>query len=90
MYYKLSNIADKGEIESLYSIPLLYPNLYIPKQVIDGLGEENLWIRTIERPDVLSLSIWGLLPHGYDGDWKTFQQIKNTLNFHVDSLKDDI
>lgn len=90
MYYKLSNIAEKDEIESLYSKPLLYPNLYNPKQVIDGLREENLWIRTCERPDVLSLAIWGLLPQDYEGDWRTFQQIKNTLNFHVDSLENDI
>lgn len=79
MYYKLSNTADRNQIEQLFKIPFKYPNLYHPEIVINGFTESSIPIITGEEPDKVSLGIWGILPADYNDDWSTFQNVSNTL-----------
>lgn len=87
MYYKLSNTADRNDIELNLKIPFKYPNLYTPKVVIYGLNEVTLPIITMENQLQISLAIWGMLPTGYKGDWSAFQSVTNTLNLTEDSIE---
>lgn len=89
MYYKVSNIATVEDLEKVFNVPMQHANVYEPSPCVDGMKESNLIVRTMEQPNVLSLSIWGLLPNGYKDQWKTFQNIHNTLNLDADSLVND-
>ena len=86
MYFKLSNTADMKVLESEANALFKYPNLYEPRVVISGLTEVSIPIITMQEPNVISLSIWGLLPSNYQDDWELFQNLTNTLNIHTDSL----
>jgi len=63
-----------------------YPDLYKPQSIINGLDEVTIPIITIDKPTVLSLAIWGILPATYEGDWRTFQNTTNTLNIYKENL----
>lgn len=80
MYYKLSITADLKSLEDEFGIPLEYANLYKPAQVINGLGEETIFVITGENRDRMTPAIWGILPEEYSDDWHVFQNISNTLN----------
>ncbi len=86
MYFKLSNTAEKDILERMTKASFKYPNLYKPQSIIHGLKEESIPIITMEKPDELSLSIWGLLPENYAADWSDFQNNFNTLNFPEDLM----
>ena len=86
MYFKLSNTAEKEILERMTKASFKYPNLYKPQSIIHGLAEVSIPIITMEKPDELSFSIWGLLPENYSADWSDFQNNFNTLNFHEDLM----
>ena len=79
MYFKLSNTAEKEILERMTKASFKYPNLYKPQSIIHGLTEVSIPIITMDKPDELSLSIWGLLPDNYTADWSDFQNNFNTL-----------
>ena len=89
MFYKLSNIADRGELEKQFGIPLEYPELYTKQPIINGLNEENLMVILQEKPQVISIAIWGILPENFTDDWQMFQNVSNTLNVDAETLKLD-
>ncbi|WP_419213109.1 SOS response-associated peptidase [Maribacter sp. X9] len=86
MYFKLSNTAEMKVMESEANALFKYPNLYTPQIVISGLSEVSIPILTMEDPNVISLSIWGLLPSNYTDDWELFQNLTNTLNINSENL----
>ncbi len=90
MYFKLSNTADMKVLESEANALFKYPNLYEPRVVISGLTEVSIPIITMQEPNVISLSIWGLLPSNYQDDWELFQNLTNTLNIHTDTLNSEL
>lgn len=86
MYYKLSNIAKRKEIEREFELEFKYPNLYNPKLVVNGYQEDNLYVITNENPNIISMAIWGLLPNGFNEDWSTFQNAMNTLSLSQEAI----
>ncbi len=80
MYYRLSNIAERKVLEEEFGIPLKYPGLYYPKQIINGLDEETLFIIAAGQENMITPAIWGLLPEEFMDDWNVFQNTLNTLN----------
>ncbi len=89
MYYKLSNTAKRERIEKQFEVSFKYPNLYRPEIVINGLHEATLPILTNQRPDIVSLAIWGMLPDNFEDDWLSFQEVTNTLNIDEKFLEDE-
>ena len=89
MFYKLSNIAEGVELEKQFGIPLEYPELYSKQPIINGLNEENLLVILQDKPQVLSIAIWGILPENFNDDWQMFQNVSNTLNLEAETLKHD-
>ncbi|WP_422082050.1 SOS response-associated peptidase [Ulvibacterium sp.] len=90
MYFKLSNIAKREQMERLFEVSFKHPNLYRPEVVINGLNESNLPVITSLEPHTISLAIWGLLPKGYHEDWSIFQNSSNTLNIDESQLDSDL
>ncbi|WP_125222450.1 SOS response-associated peptidase family protein [Maribacter algicola] len=86
MYFKLSNTAEKENLERMTKASFKYPNLYKPQYIIHGLKEVTIPIITMEDHKELSLAIWGLLPENHTDDWSLFQDSFNTLNFHETSM----
>lgn len=86
MYYKVSNTAERGEIEKKFGFTFKYPELYKPRMIINGLGEDNLDLVTMDRPDIVQPGIWGLLPHNFNEHWTTFQNVLNTLNLSLGTI----
>lgn len=87
MFYKLSNIAKLVELERQFGIPFEYPSLYSRQPIINGLNEENLSVILMDKPQKISISIWGILPEQYSDDWQTFQHVSNSLNVEAETLK---
>lgn len=87
MYYKLSNKAERKQIEDLFDVTFKYPNLYRPETVINGLEESNLPVIIMEEPNAVLLAIWGMLPEKYQDDWQQFQNLTNTLNIDERNLQ---
>jgi putative SOS response-associated peptidase YedK len=90
MYFKISNTADRQEIERESNALFKYPNLYTPQVLINGEEEVSCPIITMEERQELSWAIWGLLPSDYQEDWELFQNINNTLNINIDLLETDL
>lgn len=90
MYFKLSNTAEMKVMESETNALFKYPNLYEPQVVISGLTEVSIPVITMEEPNGISLSIWGLLPSNYQEDWELFQNLTSTLNIHTDTLNSNL
>ncbi|WP_405384743.1 SOS response-associated peptidase [Maribacter sp. LLG6340-A2] len=90
MYYKLSNTANRAQLELEANALFKYPILYEPQVVISGLSEVSIPIITMERPDTIYPAIWGLLPSNYQEEWELFQKLTNTLNIHINSLKSNM
>lgn len=86
MYFKISNTAKKEMMEEWSNASFKYPNLYKPQVVINGLNEVSIPIITMEEKDMITLSIWGMLPERYKEDWHIFQNNTNTLNLHEESM----
>lgn len=84
MFYKLSNIASRKEIEEQLNVKFEFPNLYKPLSVINGLEESTLAIITNEDPKKVSYAIWGLLPESLEENWDVFQKLTNTLNINIE------
>lgn len=86
MFYKLSNTAQRKEIEEEFGVTFEFPKLYRPATVINGLKESNLPIITMEDPTKVGYAIWGLLPQTLEENWDVFQKLTNTLNINVEGL----
>ncbi|WP_452219642.1 SOS response-associated peptidase family protein [Lacinutrix salivirga] len=89
MFYKLRNTASLDQIEQEFNKPFVYPKLYKPAKVINGLVESSLPIISIEQPEVIEFSIWGLLPVNFEDNWEIFQNISNTLNINISGVNED-
>ncbi|MDF0707331.1 SOS response-associated peptidase [Flagellimonas okinawensis] len=87
MIYKLSNEADREEIEKEFGIRFRYPNLYTPNPIINGFHETNLSVVTMENKNEITFAIWGLMPHDFKEDWHIFQDKANTLNAQMEDLE---
>lgn len=87
MVYKLSNVVERDRVEKELDVEFKYPNLYVPRLVINGLQETNLSIITEHYPNELDIAIWGLLPSNYKEDWSSYQNVANTLNVSLEQLK---
>lgn len=83
MFYKLSNVASKNEIEKKFSFSFKYPNLYKPNKLINGLKETILSVILMDDPKKINYAIWGLLPEELEDNWDVFQNISNTLNTNL-------
>lgn len=86
MYYRLSNTTDRRSIETELGIPFKYPNLYLPKPIINGLEETSIPVVTMSERNTINYAIWGILPENYNEDWNIFQNIFNTLNLDKEAL----
>lgn len=87
MIYKLSNEADREEIEKEFGMPFRYPNLYTPNVIINGFHETNLSVVTMENKNQITFAIWGLMPQDFKEDWQIFQDKANTLNVQMEELE---
>ncbi|SNR13916.1 SOS response-associated peptidase family protein [Tenacibaculum jejuense] len=90
MMYNLSNTADLIFLKDTLQVKFKYPNLYRPKLKIDGYKEQSLSIITMEDPNTVTLGIWGMLPQNFDGSWKKFQRLKNTLHVNKNDIYKNI
>lgn len=92
MFYKLSNTAQRKEIEKEFNALFEFPKLYKPATVINGLEESTVSVITMEDQRKVCYGIWGLLPTTLEDNWKVFQNLTNTLNINVEHLdfKDDL
>ena len=86
MYYKLSNIASLKEIESVFDARFSYPNIYEPKQQINGLEEQQVPVILQGFQKSIEPAIWGLMPEGMNEDWSHMQEEWNTLNLDLSDL----
>ncbi len=87
MIYKLSNDAEREEIEKEFGIPFRYPNLFKPNPIINGFHEINLSVVTMENQNEITFAIWGLMPQDFKEDWHIFQDNANTLNVQMEDLE---
>lgn len=86
MFYKLRNTANLNQIENAFKIEFKYPKLYKPSKLINGLTEATLPIITLDNPEVIDYSIWGLMPINFEDNWQVFQTISNTLNVNINAV----
>lgn len=86
MFYKLSNRANREQLEEEFEAQIQYPGIYSPLNVIDGLRESTLSIITSNKPSKIVPSIWGILPSNFSDDWAIFQKFMNTLNIPDDAI----
>ncbi|KPM32127.1 Hypothetical protein I595_1776 [Croceitalea dokdonensis DOKDO 023] len=70
--------------------PFKYPHLYERQILINGLEESVIPIVAMGKKEIISFSIWGILPEGYAEDWATFQDICNTLNVPLNSMEGNL
>lgn len=90
MYFRLSNTAQKEQMEKWSGTLFKYPNLYRPQVLINGLNEVSIPIISMDGPNKLALAIWGMLPENYKEDWTVFQSQSNTLNLHEKTMHSDL
>jgi len=83
MFYKLSSITSRDVIEQEFDKKFNFPNLYKPRSIINGLKESTISVITNQNPNQINHAIWGLLPENFDDDWKSYQNINNTLNLNL-------
>lgn len=86
MFYKLSNTAQRKDIEDEFEVTFEFPRLYRPATVINGLKESTLPIITMDNPTKVNYAIWGLLPQTLEENWEVFQRLTNTLNINYEVL----
>lgn len=86
MFYKLSNIASRQDIERKFEVTFEYSRLYTPSPIINGLEESNLPIITMSHPNTVKIGIWGMLPQDFEDNWKVYQNLSNTLNINVEHI----
>ena len=55
--------------------------------IVNGFDEVSLLIVTEDDQDQIVFGIWGLLPTTFAGDWQDYQNIHNSLNISLASLK---
>ncbi|MCK7591807.1 SOS response-associated peptidase [Subsaxibacter sp. CAU 1640] len=89
MFYRLSNTAQREDIEKEFDVKFEFPKLYKPATVINGLEESTLSIITMDNPQKVSYAIWGLLPQTLEENWDVFQKLTNTLNINFEGLNFD-
>ncbi|MCM4151174.1 hypothetical protein DHD05_06185 [Arenibacter sp. N53] len=87
MYHKLSNTASATTLEKEFNRRFKYPYLFQKQVLINGMDEVTIPIIPMEEAELLVPAIWGLLPEGYKDDWNAFQDIFNSLNLNINSLK---
>ena len=87
MFYKISNIASRESIEEKFHAHFEFPNLYKSQQVIEGLRESTISVINISDPKKITYAIWGLLPENFEDNWSVFQDVFNTLNVNIETLK---
>lgn len=87
MFYRISNIATREQLESHFNLKFQFPNIYKPEVVLNGLNETTLSIIISEKPKEISYGIWGLLPEDFDENWDVFQNVSNTLNTDLEHLE---
>jgi len=87
MIYKLSNAAEKNDIENEFGIPFKYPNLYTQNPLVNGFHETNLCVVTTDNQREITFAIWGLMPQNFKEDWYIFQNNANTLNVQLNDLE---
>ena len=87
MRYRISNIANKEELEHFTGLSFKYPKLYSKVPLVTGFEESLLPIITSTGSEHLEYGIWGLLPDNYNDDWEEFQKIINTLTITQEDLK---
>lgn len=87
MYYKISNTAAKDTIENKFKVKFEFPNIYKPESVIEGLNESTVPVILAHDNKCIKFAIWGLLPEDFEDNWSVFQEMLNTLNVKVETLK---
>ncbi len=87
MIYKLSNVAERTEVEAEFGVYFKYPHLYAPCTIIDGFKETNVCVVTMQDRHKISFAIWGLMPQDFKEDWYNFQNNANTLNVQLQDLE---
>ena len=87
MFNKLSIRADRQQIEETYGALFQFPDIYRPRNIINGLEESTVPIITSKQQNTISTSIWGILPKKFQGDWANFQKHVNTLTIPLASLQ---
>ena len=90
MFYQLSNIANRASLEDTLAAKFKFPNIFKPQKIIDGTTESVMPIMISEARNQLQFAIWGMLPEHFKGDWKPYQNAKNTLNIRVERLKNHL
>lgn len=90
MTYSLSNTANISFITETLGVGFRYPSLYKPRLKINGYKEQSLSIITADEPNFITQGIWGILPQNFDGDWKKFQRLKNTLHVNENEIYNNI
>lgn len=90
MYLKISNTAERQEMERESNALFKYPNIYNPRILINGLEEVSCPIITMQERQELSWAIWGMLPADFQEDWELFQDMFNTLNLNINMLETDL
>ncbi|TCI93648.1 SOS response-associated peptidase family protein [Tenacibaculum sp. M341] len=90
MKYKLSNKASLALLKQELGVEVKYPLIYKPKLKIDGNKEQVISVITEEDSKVIVPAIWGILPHLYEGSWRKFQKMKNTLHVTTDTIFNNV
>ena len=90
MKYSLSNTASATLIKEALNVEFEFPNIYKPKLKIDGSSEQSISIITMEDSTVITYGIWGILPQNFDGEWKKFQNFRNTLHVHESEISKNV
>ncbi|QLG44969.1 SOS response-associated peptidase [Costertonia aggregata] len=90
MYYKLSNTASKKALEELLNRSFKYPHIYEKKVLINGFEEECIPIVSMKEDNLITPAIWGILPDGYEEEWRVFQNICNTLNAPLETMESNL
>ena len=90
MKYSLSNTASKTLIKEELGVDFKYPNIYKPRLKIDGYKEQTVSIITMDFPNIITQSIWGILPQNFEGDWKKFQRLKTTLHVNKTEISENV
>ncbi|WP_289061034.1 SOS response-associated peptidase family protein [uncultured Zobellia sp.] len=88
MFNKLSIRAAREQIEDRYDAIFEFPDIYRPREIINGLEESTVPIISSKQQKTITTSIWGILPKKFEGDWGAFQKHVNTLTIPMESLRE--
>ena len=87
MISRISNTATLKEIESYLDLQYQFKHLYKPQIVINGMEESTVSVVTSQQRTIIQFGIWGILPQGYNKEWRQFQKFENTLITNFASLE---